>query len=261
MKTITNASMFIVPNGLVSKANAIDSHFLSNEEWFKKDLCMSGTAKDLASRWNIQLTPEDRLVQVWIHSDGCDNLTDHGFDEEQYEELFPKSAQATLVKGESGENWRYPRLAPNYLPIRLFKDKKEGDTITLTSCDGVEWEIKLEQLPYRYGHRGPFEKCLRSLICSDEEYARVKAQDLDRLRAAGLRGSYDNPEDIIARLAVGFSIHIEDSSCGTFIYNVKKGIPLATIEHGRVVPNISLMTRDLQSLVKFVNAVSTPLAV
>ena len=255
MKTITNASMFIVPNGLVSKANTIGSHFLSNEEWFKKDLCMQGTAKDLADRWHILLSPKDRLVQVWIHCEEQDNLSDHGFDEEQYEELFPKSGKALE---ESVDIWRYPRLAPDRLPIRLFEGKKEGDTITLTSCDGVDWEIKLEQLPFRYGHRGPFERCLRALMCSDEEYARMKGLELSRLQDAGLKGSYDDPEVIIGRLAVEFPIRVEKRSYGTFIYNTKKDVPLATVENGKVIPNLTCMLRDQHTLERFVYAVSTP---
>ena len=255
MKTITNASMFIVPNGLVSKANTIGSHFLSNEEWFEKDLCMKGTAKDLMDRWNIQLTPDDRLVQVWIHCEEQDNLSDHGFNEDQYEELFPKSGKAL---DESVDIWRYPRFAPCHLPIRLFAGKKEGDTIVLTSCDGVEWEIKLEQLPYRYGHRGPFEKCLRALMCSDEEYARMKYLELRRLQDAGLQGSYDDPESIIGRLAVEFSIRVEKRSYGTFIYNTKKDVPLATVENGKVIPNLTCMLRDQHTLERFVHAVITP---
>lgn len=258
MKTITNASMFIVPNSLVSKANMLASHFLSNEEWFEKDLCMKGTAKDLKDRWNIQLTPDDRLVQVWIHCEEQDNLSDYGFNDEQYEELFPKSGNALE---ESEDSWRYPRLAPCHLPIRLFEGKKEGDTITLTSCDGVEWEIKLEQLPYRYGHRGPFEKCLRSLMCSDEEYARVKDLELARLQNAGLRGSYDNPEAVIGRLAMEFDIRVEKKSYGTFICSVKKDIPLGMVEGDKVIPNISAMLRDQHMLIKFVNAVSSNVTV
>lgn len=255
---MTNSSMFIVPNGLVSKANAIASHFLSDEEWFAKDLSMQGAAKDLGSRWNLKITPEDRLVQVWIHCKEQDNLSDHGFSYEQYEELFPKSGNAL----EESENiWRYPRLAPDRLPIRLFEGKKEGDTITLTSCDGVEWEIKLEQLPYRYGHRGPFEKCLRALMCSDEEYARMKGLELQRLQDAGLQGSYDNPEIIIGRLSMEFSIHVEQKSFGTYIYNTKKDVPLATIEDGKVIPNITTMLRDQHTLERFVHAVLTPVIV
>lgn len=255
MKTITNSSMFIVPNGLVSKANTIASHFLSNAEWFEEDLCMQGSAKDLKARWNIQLTPNDRLVQVWIHCAEQDNLSDHGFSKEQYAELFPKSGNALE---ESEDTFRYPRFAPCHLPIRLFEGKKEGDTITLTSCDGVMWEIKLEQLPYRYGHRGPFEKCLRALMCSDEEYARMKDLELRRLQDAGLKGSYDNPEVIIGRLAAEFSIRVEKKSYGTYIYNTKKDVPLATVKNGKVIPNINSMLRDQHTLERFVYAVSTP---
>jgi len=257
MKTMTNTSMFIVPNSLVSKANMIASHFLTDKEWFEKDLCMNGSAKDLKARWNIQLTPEDRLVQVWIHCNEQDNLSDHGFNEDQYEELFPKSGNALE---EAEDIWRYPRLAPDHLPVRLFEGKKEGDTITLTSCDGVAWEIKLEQLPFRYGHRGPFEKCLRSLMCSDEEYARMKELELARLQAAGLQGSYDNAEVIIGRLAMEFSIRVEKKSYGTFIYNVKRDTPLATVENGKVIPNIVGMLREQHVLERFVNAVNTPAA-
>lgn len=253
MKSITNASMFIVPNGLVSKANYVGSHFMTDEEWFKKDLCMKGSTKDLKDRWNIQLTPQDRLVQVWIHCEEQDNLTDHGFNEEQYEELFPKSGYALE---EYTDTWRYPRLAPCHLPIRLFAGKKEGDSIVLTSCDGVEWEIKLEQLPYRYGHRGPFEKCLRSLMCSDEEYARVKDLELHRLQDAGLKGSYDDPEAVIGRLAMEFPISVEKRSFGTFIYNTKKDVPIASVENGKVVPNITTLLRDHHMLERFVNAVN-----
>ena len=253
MKTITNCSLFIVPNSLVSKANYIGSHFMSDTEWFNKDLTIRLHEPRLKV-WGIKLDVSDRLVQVWIHCKEEDNLTDHGLHEEMVRELWPEAGKSADV--DSVVDHDFAEYAPTFLPIRLFHGKKEGDTITLTTSEGIDLEIKLEQLPYRYGHRGPFEKCLRTLICQDEEYARIKKFELARLQTAGLKGWYTGADKYLAKLTREFTIRVEQKSYGTFVYDAIANDVIANIEDGFVFPRISTMLRKPDTLSKFVAAMN-----
>ena len=153
MKTITNASMFIIPNSLQSPKT--DMWEKPMAELSERSECLNfKMRKDELAPWGINVKLNDTFVQVWIHADGSDNLTDHGLDDEMIDELWPNGEQAACY-------------APGYLPISLFEGKKEGDTVTLTTTAEVKLDVKLEQLPYRYGHFGTFEEVLGRLIRKD----------------------------------------------------------------------------------------------
>lgn len=164
MKTITNASMFIIPNSLQSPKT--DMWEKPMAELSERSECLNfKMRKDELAPWGIDVKLDDTFVQVWIHADGSDNLTDHGLDDEMIDELWPNGERAACY-------------APGYLPISLFEGKKEGDTVTFTTTAGVKLDVKLEQLPYRYGHFGTFENVLSRLVRKD-------AADTERLNEWG----------------------------------------------------------------------------
>ncbi len=153
--------MFIIPNSLQSWRSDLWMEPLSKmEDRPAKALNFKMRTEELRP-FGIETKLDDIFVQVWIHCDGSDNLTDHGLSDRQIKELFPSSGQR-IVDDPDG-----CVFAPGFLPVRLLLNKKEGDTITLTTVDGADWEIKLNQLDYRYGHFGRFEEVLETLICKD----------------------------------------------------------------------------------------------
>lgn len=158
--SLKNSSMFIIPNSLHSWRSELWCEPLSKmEDRPSKSLSYKMRAEELRP-FGIETKLDDIFVQVWIHCEGSDNLTDHGFDDDQIKELFPSNGQRIVNDCV---------FAPGFIPIRLLTGKKEGDTITLTTVDGVDWEIKLEQLDYRYGHFGRFEEVLDNLIFKDKQ--------------------------------------------------------------------------------------------
>ena len=133
-----NLSMFIVPNSGVNEKYRLD---------FLRD-------NDIAEceRIGIPLKGDEDVFQVWIHCPelGIDNCTDHG---------LGKEIRKRLGLGEE------ERLcsAPGYVPFSQFEGKKEGETVTFTSPNGTIVNVKLEQLPYRYGRFGSFEEVFQKM--------------------------------------------------------------------------------------------------
>lgn len=122
-------SLFIIPNNLVF----IDDEYVSNstrEDWARR-LAWAG----------VEVLPDDSLVQVWWTNKDCDNWRSHRW-------------------------FRQPELfgnIPDHIPTRIFAGKKEGDKVAFL-FDGVEVEVELRQLDYRYNWCGPFEQALSRLL-------------------------------------------------------------------------------------------------
>ena len=84
------------------------------------------------------------VVEVWCTSPVSDNWSDHG----------------------------HPALEnrmPSRMPVELFADKVEGDSITLVR-DGVTIELVLAQQCHRYEGHGQFETVLAKVIADGEYY-------------------------------------------------------------------------------------------
>ena len=91
---------------------------------------------------DLQFEPDDTIVETWCCNSGSDNWHCHG--------LKPERG-ATLSVGSF----------PTYFPARIFKGKKEGDTVTIHSTVlNMDFELTLNQLAYRYRRFGPFEEAL-----------------------------------------------------------------------------------------------------
>lgn len=121
--------MFIIPNGPVSQASQFVSE-TARREWARR-----------LSWANIEVRPEDLLVQVWWSSEDCDNWRSHKWDE--WPTLFGN--------------------IPDRLPARIFEGKKEGDKISFRLGD-IDAEVELRQLGFRYQWAGPFEQALARLL-------------------------------------------------------------------------------------------------
>ena len=90
----------------------------------------------------IKFEDNDTMVETWCCNKESDNWHCHGLKLER---------GATLSVGSF----------PTYFPARIFKGKKEGDTVTIHSTVlNVDIELTLNQLAYRYKRFGPFEEVL-----------------------------------------------------------------------------------------------------
>lgn len=143
---------FVIPNSSGLVGNFVVSSVATRVKAQMEEIC---------AQFDMDFDPaNDRLIQMWFHSDelGSDNLEAHGFD-----------------YGEDSYEFRY-----GYLPYKILKDVKEGDTLTIEfNCDKYEevdddhWksrkvpltmDVKFEQLPYRYRNKGRFEEAVRYVL-------------------------------------------------------------------------------------------------
>jgi len=91
----------------------------------------------------IQFEDDDTLVETWCCSKESNNWHCHG---------LKNNRGATLFSVGS---------FPSVFPARIFKGKKEGDTVTIHSTAlNVDFELTLNQLSYRYRRFGRFEEVL-----------------------------------------------------------------------------------------------------
>ena len=104
----------------------------------------------------INLEEEDYLIEVWATSPQCDNWTSvYG----GFQSLFG----VKLPEDRSEKDYLIGYF-PKLLPVKLFKGKKEGDTIVLHCPEyNITVELTLNQLGYRYGRFGKFEEVLKKV--------------------------------------------------------------------------------------------------
>lgn len=127
---------FIVPN---------TPYLLKDNELFVEENIQRNRA------FGIETKPGDEVFQVWIaprnevFREQDDNWSDHGIPD-QWFELFDK------------ENY-----APCLLPYSFLKDRKEGESVQLTSSAGFKYRMVFEQLPWRYRRFGRFEEVVGHL--------------------------------------------------------------------------------------------------
>lgn len=159
-KTISiNVGAFVVPNPARTVESFKDNGSKSTYEYLTS----------MAELNNIQLTSDDKIVQLWLHSKelDCDNINDHGFGThlEDGEELFVKAYKIQWV------------------PIKLLENVKEGDTVSFISpadgyydrkafklnkseCRGpiiLKVSMICQQKGYRYVSFGNFEEVVKSV--------------------------------------------------------------------------------------------------
>ncbi len=143
------AGAFVIPN-----SSGLVSNFISDSVGTR----VKAQMEEICAQFDMDFDPaNDRLIQMWFHSDelGSDNLEAHGFN-----------------YGEDSYDFRY-----GYLPYKILKDVKEGDTLTIEfNCDKLDgdfirtkkvpltMDVKFEQLPYRYGNKGRFEEAVRYVL-------------------------------------------------------------------------------------------------
>lgn len=127
------AEAFIIPNKV---------------DTFKKENHLHLNAK--LARWGIveKFQEEESIIQLWITSDESDSWADHGAPKELFNTLEP-----------TGKNY-----FPQYFPYSIFKDKKEGETITILLDGKHELNLTLAQTKYRYKSFGNFEDALSFVI-------------------------------------------------------------------------------------------------
>jgi hypothetical protein len=157
MTTVTG-SVFIVPNDLLD---------ITDEEWVP-EFVRDGKLEQLR---RLSISDKDRngnpmqvymvgltgdpglLVQVWYCDETCDNWGSH--------------PRHDLDNSRRGPFFGSNGLS-DHLPVALFDDKAEGDTITLnyTSQAGDQYRLvlTLNQQGFRYRRFGNFEEVLQRLV-------------------------------------------------------------------------------------------------
>jgi hypothetical protein len=148
------ADVFIIPNSLAVMGR--DSKYWS---FLDTDLFYSSRKAN-----GIDTDDTSANVQVWITNSDYDNMVDHTF-------------RVTTKNGDIYIGHLY-----GYLPIEIFDNKVEGDTIEVNllgsfskkigshaDADGSKYfyvpgKLKLNQLSYRYRQFGRFEEILNKLI-------------------------------------------------------------------------------------------------
>ena len=127
-----NVEAFIIPN----RIGYVGGVFETKQEWLHKVATLNG----------IELDNNDRVVELWITSDQCDNMVDS---------IFVLDAVGGMQA----------RIQSGLFPEKLFEGRTEGDeldvTVPLLTDAGVmafKMHMTLSQLKYQYKTFGSFEK-------------------------------------------------------------------------------------------------------
>jgi hypothetical protein len=143
-----NNYVFIVPN---RAGPADDSEWGAmwlrdnNETAKKMDLAINGVPVDFK--------PDDVLVQLWWTGSGSENWSRHS---------LPSCLNCTKADIERLKAGKYVGNMVEYLPLRLIKDFKEGDTFTV-EANGKKVTVICNQKDYRYRDYGNFEEVLKQV--------------------------------------------------------------------------------------------------
>lgn len=146
------ASCFIIPNGA-----GVCNQFICGKERRAEELKKYCELNGITT-----FDPEEtKLIQVWWHSDdfGTDNMYRHG----------------CSAIDDKGDIYRWGIETPEYMPINLIRDCREGDIIDIKvpiwirkkgkegeSVDAIaELKLTMQQLGYRYERFGAFEEALQ----------------------------------------------------------------------------------------------------
>jgi hypothetical protein len=93
------------------------------------------------------------LIQVWLHTEKYDNLTDHGIPDAMCKIL------GAIPKELDGWSY-YKEYAPSYIPLWVLKGIHEGDTREFTAPSGAKVRITFSQKGKRYSQYGVFQDCV-----------------------------------------------------------------------------------------------------
>lgn len=131
---VINGEMFVVPNS----ATKFDSKYQSSIT----------SMKEISSVYNMEVTDETLLVEIWVTDDNSENWSCHG---------VPESCQSIAewlpgARSPLGLQW------PSYIPYDLVKDLKEGETLDVNFPNGYIVKLTANQKSYRYKRYGNFEE-------------------------------------------------------------------------------------------------------
>lgn len=143
-----SADVFVIPN----RACRVSGFGIFTE---KRTAEMTTMCESSGSTFDPK---SDKLVQVWICSDECDNYQDH----------YPR----VIIDGK-----RYNYRLPGYIPYSLLKDIKENESfklsmpVDLISYDDdntipaiVDITLTAKQGEYRYRRFGNFEEVVHDVV-------------------------------------------------------------------------------------------------
>lgn len=150
MKKTVKMDVFVIPN---------ESIKLNENDLIRMNSSLIRAEKLL----NVEIKKGDRVKQFWMTDP--EGEVQH-FNDEWYgfqKKLgIQKPEKYLYLDINQGEEEYQIGFFPEYLPVKLFDGKKEGDVVKF-QCPyyDVEIEMTLKQNDYRYRMFGPFEKALK----------------------------------------------------------------------------------------------------
>lgn len=151
-KKVIKGDVFIVPN-YASELNDFPEH---NQDWFKEKL---------SRLTGIEAEKEERMIQLWITSNTCDNWQDRFAGFQKIIGILNTESEEIKWENRRGREARLLGYFPRYFPSKIFEGKNEGDIVTL---DCPEYEVVIElsckQLDYRYKNFGRFEEAFKYVL-------------------------------------------------------------------------------------------------
>lgn len=144
-EAIIELGCFCVPN----YATRFGDFVSPQQDWQIKRLTLLGIPAPVGDN--------DLMIEVWLHTEKQDNLTDHGIPDAMCQAL---GAQQKSLDGEL----YYQEYAPSVIPLSVLKDVKEGDSLTFTAPSGAKVRITFSQEGRRYSEFGDFAKCVYKAI-------------------------------------------------------------------------------------------------
>ena len=145
MKQVVEGNMFIVPNA----SEAIGS--FSQPEW---------QMEKLRRLLGLKVNYEEKVVQVWMYDQVCDNWNDQfgGF-----QKTAEVDFNSDIVSPTTNE--RLLGYFPRYIPAKLLEDKKEGDVVEFDCPEyGVKIKLTCKQMESRYRRFGKFEEVFQYVL-------------------------------------------------------------------------------------------------
>ena len=147
-KKIIKGDVFIIPN-CASKMADFPEH---TQDWFKEKL---------SRLTGINIVEDEKMIQLWITSNNCDNWQDCFAGFQKAIGLIKDEAEEDLWE-KRGREARLLGYFPGYFPSKIFEGKNEGDIVTLDCPEyNVVIELTCRQLDYRYRDFGRFEEAFQ----------------------------------------------------------------------------------------------------
>ena len=151
--------IFVIPNPAEKFSTFPDSSMKRIESELSAIGIIPENTDHMGQFWVTDTYPEDSPK----HKDNwtCGYPTYGTGENDQQRTPAPKAwTKDTVYTRLNPTNFNFP----TYLPLGLFKNKSERESVTLITDEGVKYVLRLNQKCYRYRSQGLFEKVLEHVV-------------------------------------------------------------------------------------------------